>query len=164
MIEPSREFSEQSRIPVEIPDQCRRCITLARIAFTHDSLEEKIQLARKEDESGALMQRWIAQTAKVGEMSLADAEEFVESREARLKAEFDEELNKMNHARNAQLAFARQVIGHCEHGLVRMVSVTDGVEMGAEVCGSTEPERVRGFSDAEIVRVVRNPVKADVTP
>jgi len=162
MMQSPRELSEKSGISVEIPDQCRRCVTLARIALTHNRLEDKIQSARREDESGALMQRWIAKTAAVGEMSLAEAEEFVESREAKLKAELAEELGRMDAARTAQVEFARHVIGHCEQGVVRMVSATEGVDMEAEICGSTEPERVRGFTDVEIVRVVRKPIAAEV--
>lgn len=158
----SKEFPGRSEFPVEIPSQCRNCITIARAALTHMNLEGKIQRARKEDASGALVQRWVAQAAEVGDMSLAEATEFVESREAQLKSELKEKLANMERACDAQVSIAEYVIDHCERGVVKLASVTEGVAMEVEVCGSTKPEHVLGFDDAEIVRIHRQPVPSEV--
>jgi hypothetical protein len=157
----SKELPGQSEFPIEIPPQCRDCIMIALAALTYGGLEEKIQAIRKEDASGALMQRWVAQAALVGEMSLADAEDFIESREPQLRGELEEKLGEMVSMRDAKASAARYVISHCEQGVVKLVSSTKGADIEAEVCGSTMPERVPSVDDAEIVRVRRQPAGAD---
>lgn len=158
----SKELSGKPEFPVEIPQQCRNCIMIARAALAYEDLGKKIQAVRKEDASGALLQRWVAHTASVGEMSLAEAEALVESEEPRLRAEFEEKVEGLASTRDAKVSFARYIVEHCERGVVRLISPMEGVGIEAEVCGSTTPERVHGVNDAEIVRVRRQPVAADV--
>ena len=157
----SKELSGRPEFPVEIPSQCHDCIMIARAALTYGELDEQIQGIRKEEASGALLQRWVAQAASVGEMSLADAEEFIESREARLREDLEEKVEGMVRARDAKVSFARYVLDHCEQGVVRLTPIAEDIGIEAEVCGSTTPERVRGVDGAEIVRVIRQRVAAD---
>lgn len=156
MMNSPREFSEQSGIPVEIPEKCRRCVTLARFALKHDELCTKIQQAEEIGLSGALSQHWVDQVAEVGEMTEAEAADFVRINEQRMRAEFMANLERLDGARDNQVSFAQYVLAHCDLGTVELSSVAEGVDMTAEVCGSTAPERVKGFDDVEIVRVTRS--------
>lgn len=157
MIEVPREFSERTEFPVEVPNKCRRCVTLARFAAKHADLCAKIEAAEEAGISGVLPSHWTSRVAKVGEMSVDEAAAFVSSHERGLWTEFMEQLNRMDGVRENQILFAEYVIAHCGPGVVRMISATEGVGIEAEVCGSTIPERVQGFEDAEIVRVNRSP-------
>jgi len=155
MIEAPREFSEQSGIPVEIPDRCRRCVTLARFALRYDELGVKISHAEGLGLSGGLPQYWADQIANMGDMSKEEATAFVSANEQRMRAEFVEKLGKLDKAREDQISFAQYVLDHCERGLVELTAIGQDITMSAEVCGSTTPERVSGVDGAEIVRVNR---------
>jgi len=162
MIEVPQEFSKPAGFPVEIPDKCRRCVTLARFAVKYADLRAKIETAEEVGISGALPSQWADQVAKVGKMSADEAMAFVASHEPELRAEFVGRLNGMDRACGDQISFAEYVIAHCSSGVVSLVSATEGVAMEAEVCGSRTPERVEGFNDIEIVRVNRAP-SANIT-
>jgi hypothetical protein len=163
MIEMPGESPERAGIPVEIPEQCQRCITLARFAFRYDELASRIQNIEQAGLSGELTQRWVAHVAEVGEMSSDEAEEFVSAREQQLRDDLVARLAELDKEREQQAMFAQFVIDHCNLGVVKLVSATPGVDMEAEACGSEKPERVKGPGSAEILRVDREPVSVKVT-
>lgn len=162
MIELPGGSHERTGIPVEIPEQCRRCITLARFALRHDELSARIKNIEQAGLSGELTQRWIEHVAKEGEMSTGDAEKFVSAQEQRLRDDLVAQLEKLDKERDQQTMFAQFVIDHCQSGVVRLISATPGIDMEAEACGSQKPERVKGPVGAEILRVDREPVAAKV--
>ena len=156
MIEAPRELSERTGFPVEIPDKCRQCITLARFASRYDELCRGIQNIEQAGLSGALTEQWVSKVAEVGNMTSAEAEEFVSAREQQLRDDLVARLAELDKERDQQTMFARFIIDHCESGVVKLASITPDVVMEAEACGSKKPELVRGPKGSEILRVSRD--------
>lgn len=155
MTELLSEFSEQSGFPVEIPEKCRQCVTLARFALRYEEFGKGIKEIEEAGLSEDLAQRWVRHAVTVSDMTVDEAEEFVSARELELRANLVARLERMDKGRERQVELAQFILGHCEPGVVKLVSVTPGVDMEAEACGSSKPERVKDPAGAEILRVDR---------
>lgn len=159
MIEPRGEFSEQ----LEIPDKCRDCVTLARIAFRYSRLSDNLAEATEAGLSGEIVQRWVEEVAKEGGMSQEDAAEFVAHRKPEFMAEFLGRLEGIDGKRDVQLHIAREVVAHCLGGMLTLQSEQNGEHITVEMCGSAKPESLIGVENAQVVRVIRQTATAKVT-
>jgi len=158
MIESSGEFTQQ----LEIPDNCRRCIALARLAYRHDDIGRRITEVSEARMSGELERQWIAQAASTGEMTEAEATAFIASQEPRLTEEFISKLEELDARRDAQLHMARGVVEHCVGGMLTLTTETAEELVTVEACNSTNSEALQGVPDAHVVRIIRQPIAAKV--
>lgn len=158
MIEPSGEFAQQ----LEIPDRCKRCITLARLAFRHEDIGRKISEVSEARMSGDLERRWVAEAASVGGMTDEEAAAFVASQEPLLTAEFISRLEELDGRREAQLQIARGVIEHCAGGMLTLTTETSEEQVTVEACNSRSSEALQGVPGAHVVRMIRQPIAAKV--
>lgn len=159
MIESSGEFSQQ----LEIPDRCRRCIALARLAYRHDDIGRKISEVSEARMSGDLERQWIAEAASMGDMTDDEAAAFVASQEPLLTAEFIGKLEQLDRRREAQLHMARGVLEHCNGGMLTLTTETAEELVTVEACNSKNSEALQGVPDAHVVRIIRQPIPVSVT-
>ena len=141
---------------LDIPDRCRLCIALARVAATDAKLARNISELATDSLDGQMFDNLAAQLAKDLNLTLEEARAYIEAQRADVVDSAMLALRKLNTLRDQQLAIGQRIVEHCETG-VRQFHPMSGIgDVVVEMCGSTTREAVQGSDEAEIVRVRRN--------
>lgn len=148
------EFFEQ----VAVPDECRRCVALARAAQIYGMIVESIRTMSDDMMSGQIRRKSIDEIVAQGVMNREEAEQFVIDNESSIREEVISKLEKMDRVRDAQLKIGRRIVQQCVGGVLEITGERNGVVITIGICMSETREHVPNAENAEVVRVERRPV------
>ena len=147
------EFSER----VTIPDRCKRCVTLARLASLHDMVSRDVDEMTEAGLSGKITQDLIDAVVHYEGISHEEAAEFIASKQPDITEDTVHMLDKMDEVRDTQVNLGQRIVDACPDGVLSMRARRNGHEVVVRVCMSSIREVVpnSGKYDAEIVGIER---------
>lgn len=140
---------------LDIPDRCRLCIALARVAAIDAKLARNVDELAKDTLDGPMFDNLAVGLAGQLNISLDEAKKHIEEQRSEVIDKAMQAIARLNDMRAQQVKIGERIVRHCETGVMRFVPVSGSRDIAIEVCGSTAREQVQGVDDAEIVRVLR---------
>ena len=141
---------------LDIPDKCRLCVALARVAAIDAKLARNVDELAKDTLDGPMFDNLAVELAKQLSIPLDEAKKHIEEQRSEVIDKAMQAIARLNGMRAQQMKIGERIIEHCETGVMRFVPVSGPSDTTIEVCGSTAREQVQGVDDAEIVRVLRS--------
>lgn len=149
------EFSER----VEIPDRCKRCIALSRLAARYEHVSKGIDEMTEAGLSGEMTDDLVEMLVSHTDMSHEEAQEIVDSNKANINENTVQMLDKMDEFGDMQVKIAQKMIEACEHGTLAMRATQGEQQVTVRLCMSDLREVLPETPGAEIVSVERRGIE-----
>jgi len=149
------EFSER----VEVPDRCKRCIALSRLATRYQHVSEVMDDLTEAGLSGRVTDDLVEMLVHSTDMSREEAQEVVDSNKSDINDKTVHMLDKMDEFREMQVKIAQKMIEACEHGTLAMRATQGDQQVTVRLCMSDLREVLPETPGAEIVTVERRIVE-----
>jgi len=134
------------------------------MALTYENTQRDIQgILGMVFSAEEFTERLAEHAEKLTKLTPEQARDFIKSKEDVFRTKIGQELDRKDKVCDTQVRFAEYVIANCERGVIEMRPVVEGVDIRSELCGTEEPERIRGFEDVELSRVFRPEKTTDPT-
>lgn len=147
------EFSER----VTIPDRCKRCIVLGRIAFLHDEMSRDVDTITEYTLSDTLNQSRIESLVRHAGIPYDEAADYIESNQSEIIKSTADLLDKMDEVCDEHVDMANWLIETCPDGELSMRARRNGHEVVVRVCMSDirESATIGWDLGAELVGIER---------
>jgi hypothetical protein len=141
---------------LDIPDRCRLCIALARVAAIDAKLARNVDELAKDTLDGPMFDNLAKGLAEQLSITLDEAKKHIDEQRSEVIDKAMQAVARLNGMRAQQAKIGERIVRHCETGVMRFVPVSGEGDIAVELCGSTTRESVQGLGDAEIARVLRD--------